>query len=98
MKTETILESLQNLVDSCHGPQFKEAFDGAVKALRSAKAAPPERKIVQISEGGIEGAPGRWDADAWITGLCNDGSVWRLYGGKDGEWYRIPPIPQGDAS
>ncbi len=97
MKSEAILKAAKELVramdeNRCHS----EAFDDLRGAIREYESAPNERRIVQITEGGIEGAPGRWDADAWITGLCNDGSVWRLHGGGSaGEvWYRLPPIPQ----
>lgn len=71
--------------------------DDLVNELIEALSAPPERKIVQISEVGVEGSHGRWDADAWTTALCNDASVWRLHGGKDGVWYRMPTIPQDTA-
>ncbi len=97
-----ILIALRNLVESSDGVMagtwFHDSLDRAKEALEAldASPAPTERRIVQITEGGIEGKPGVWDADAWITGLCNDGSVWRLHGGGNaGEvWYRLPPIPQ----
>ena len=83
-----ILEVQKGYIEQSTINAAEDALDDEAKAARS------ERKIVQIAEGGIEGKPGVWDADAWITGLCGDGSVWRLHGGgPDGEWYRMPPIP-----
>ena len=62
-----------------------------------AKAAPPERKIVQIAEGGVIGQEGVHPAFAWTTALCNDGTVWIHSQGHGWGKEPLPPIPQGAA-
>ena len=90
-----LLKTLQRLLNEIRfGGVSKKTMEAADNLIATSSA---ERKIVQIAEGGVEGAPGRWDADAWTTALCNDASVWRLHGGKDGVWYRMPTIPQDAA-
>ena len=90
-----LLKTLQRLLDEIRfGGVSKKTMEAADSLIAAASA---ERKIVQIAEGGIEGAQGRWDADAWTTALCNDGSVWRLHGGENGVWCRMPTVPQDAA-
>ena len=91
MKSE-ILDALQKLADAAEDAGFSEsvvrfrlekALPAARAAIKSAKAAPPERKIVQICQSGV-GA----------SALCNDGTVWSLF---NGGWIIAPPIPQGES-
>ena len=51
-----------------------------------------ERKIIQLSTCAVP-ATDRHDFNVWRTALCSDGTTWELV---DGEWRRLPPIPQDD--
>lgn len=51
----------------------------------------PGRKIVQICA-----IPGTEYSHCCIYVLCDDGSLWAAV--NAGEWTKLPPIPQDDAS
>ena len=57
------------------------------------------RKVIQITSSGITG-DGRSHGENYIvTALCDDGTIWERgwsINNNDGEWYKLPPIPQDD--
>ena len=53
------------------------------------------RKIVQIATGTMGSDIGGCGSIAYnIIALCDDGSVWQVFGRNDEEWHRLPDIPQ----
>lgn len=55
------------------------------------------RKVIQISTAGIVGDGVSHGENHITTALCDDGTVWERgwpINNNDGEWRKLPPIPQ----